>query len=200
MAEILQDLKLQSDPTTIVRPNVVSDNIPDGAIVTNKLATGAVTTAKIADGAVTTAKLDAAAVTTAKVADGAVTTAKLDAGAVTNAKIQNSAVDASKIASGAVTRTKVSTQKYAVMDDDYGDDIYGFVTYIQNLFLHGYRFYFDDDDDISECIVSIGQASVTFVIPTPLQSMTSPIVVNSGNFSTFFSSGEFGECLYYCGL
>jgi len=56
-----------------------SMNVPDGSIITVKLADGSVTTVKLADLAVTAAKLAVGAVGTAQLADGAVTSAKLAA-------------------------------------------------------------------------------------------------------------------------
>ena len=100
MPEIIQDLKLKSDPSTIVRPNVVSSNIPANAI----------TTGKIADEALTTGKIANEAITSAKIAPGAVSSAKLEASAVLESKIANNAVTQNKIASGAVTETKIGPE------------------------------------------------------------------------------------------
>lgn len=89
MAEIRQDLKLQIDPSTIVRPNIVTDCIPDGAVTADKLATDAVTESKILDGAVTEDKIDDGAVTRDKIANQAVISSKIGNNAVTNEKIQS---------------------------------------------------------------------------------------------------------------
>lgn len=96
MPEINQDLKLQSDPTTIVRPNIVSDNIPSGAVTEAKLATGAVTQGKLASGAVGNAQLATQAVSADKIAPNAVTHAKIASGAVGNAQLATGAVSTSK--------------------------------------------------------------------------------------------------------
>lgn len=64
-----------------------SDNIQDGGVDADALASNAVTTIK----------LNAAAVTTGKIADSAATTAKLGPGSVTTAKIADSAVIATKL-------------------------------------------------------------------------------------------------------
>lgn len=107
MPEIKQDLKLQSDPTTIVRPNIVGDNIPAGAITEDKLATGAVTQGKLASGAVGNAQLATQAVSADKIAPNAVTSAKIASGAVSNDKVANNAIDTNKIIDNSVIYEKV---------------------------------------------------------------------------------------------
>ena len=98
MPNIIQDLKLKSDPSTIVNPNIVSDNIPSGAVTTAKIASNAVTAGKLATGAVTASKIENGAVQQAHISVGAVTEPKIDAGAVTTAKIADGAVTWEKIA------------------------------------------------------------------------------------------------------
>lgn len=107
MPEIIQDLKLKSDPSTIVRPNVVSSNIPANAITTGKIADEAVTAAKIGAGAVTSFKIGAGAVSSSHIATGAVTETKIGALAVTETKIGPEAVTSGKISPLAVTFTKL---------------------------------------------------------------------------------------------
>lgn len=75
-----------------------AEALPDGSIVTAKIADGAVTTPKLADGVVTTPNL----------LDGAVTAPKLVDGAVTTSKLGDEAVTAPKLADGAVTATKLA--------------------------------------------------------------------------------------------
>ena len=71
--------------------------LPNGAVLTEKLAELAVTSAKLANLAVTEQKLADGAVTTPKLADGAVTTPKLAGGAVTSEKLADGAVTAEKL-------------------------------------------------------------------------------------------------------
>ena len=98
MPNIIQDLKLKSDPSTIVNPNIVTDNIPSGAVTTPKIDSNAVTTGKIAAGAVTEPKIDAGAVTTAKIADGAVTGAKIDDNTIDGAtKVIDATINLAKL-------------------------------------------------------------------------------------------------------
>lgn len=118
--------------------NVSQGGIADGAVTSEKVATGAIGTAAIADAAVTYDKIKNKAVGSAKLADNAVSaqkiatnavqerqifdgsvtqsklaaesvsTAKLVANAVTPEKLAQSAVTTEKIAAGAVTGEKVS--------------------------------------------------------------------------------------------
>ena len=74
--------------------------LPNGSVLTEKLAELAVTTAKLANLAVTAAKLADGAVESAKLADGAVSTAKLADEAVTTAKLADGAVTGAKLAAG----------------------------------------------------------------------------------------------------
>ena len=111
MSEIIQDLKLKSDPTTIVRPNIVTDCIPAQAVTTPKIADTGITTAKIADGAITNSKMASNAIATATIIDGAVTTAKIAHGAITTAKIADENVTTNKIADGAVTTAKIGAKQ-----------------------------------------------------------------------------------------
>lgn len=117
--------------------NVSQGGIADGAVTSEKVATGAIGTAAIADAAVTYDKIKDKAVGSAKLADNAVSaqkiatnavqerqifdgsvtqsklaaesvsTAKLVANAVTPEKLAQSAVTTEKIATGAVTGEKV---------------------------------------------------------------------------------------------
>ena len=108
MPNIIQDLKLKSDPSTIVNPNIVSENIPSGAVTTAKIASNAVTAGKVATGAVTASKIENGAVQSSHISVGAVTEPKIDAGAVTTAKIADGAVTGSKIANNTIdAATKV---------------------------------------------------------------------------------------------
>jgi len=103
-----KDLKSSNTGETI-NPNIVSENIPSGAVTTPKIADGGVTTDKLANGSVTTDKLADGGVTTGKLADGSVTTGKLADASVTTAKIKDNAVTSGKINDGAVNYDKLAT-------------------------------------------------------------------------------------------
>lgn len=107
MAVITQDLKLKSDPSTIVHPNIESANIPAGAVDTDHLAIYSVTAAKIAPGSVSDTKIASNAVATAKIQDGAITESKIASGAVTGAKIAAQTITGSKIASDTIGTTQL---------------------------------------------------------------------------------------------
>lgn len=108
MATIIQDLKLKTDPTTIVHPNIEADNIPASAITAAKIASSTITSAKLASNAVTNAKIASSAVTDDKIASGAVTSAKIASGAVTSAKIETGAIQASHFSAGAVDTNAIA--------------------------------------------------------------------------------------------
>lgn len=97
---------------------VTSGIISTGAVTTGKINTGAITTGKIADNAVTEGKIADNSVATAKIADFAVTSGKLDTGAVTAAKIADNAVTTSKIDDLNVTTSKIAdgAVTYAKLD------------------------------------------------------------------------------------
>ena len=108
MATIVQDLKLKTDPTTIVHPNIEADNIPASAITAAKIASSTITSAKLASNAVTNAKIASSAVTDAKIASGAVTSAKIETGAIQTSHFATGAVDTNAIADHAVTALKLN--------------------------------------------------------------------------------------------
>lgn len=107
MAELIKDLIEKDNTDNIVRPNIVSANIPSNAVTTSKIADGAITDAKIADGAITSDHLDTNSVDTINIIDGAVTTAKIDNYAITAIKLDNQCVTEDKIASQAITNAKI---------------------------------------------------------------------------------------------
>lgn len=130
MPEKITDLRLKEDSSTIVRPNIVPDNIPSGAVTTAKLAAGAVTSAKIDGGAVTEGKIASSAVTAGKIGSNAVTEAKILDGSVTSGKIAAGAVTTAKIAAGAITEEKIGDHhitpiKFANSWATLGVEIYG---------------------------------------------------------------------------
>ena len=71
---------------------LMAANVPDGAITSSKLATGAVGAAQITDGAISSSKLATGAVTTAALAAGAVGTTQIATGAVDNARLANNSI------------------------------------------------------------------------------------------------------------
>ncbi len=83
--------------------SVMTDNLVNGSVTSEKLAARAVTTGKIDDGAVTAVKLATRAVTTGKIDDGAVTTAKLANESVTSGKIANGTIDREDLSSVLLT-------------------------------------------------------------------------------------------------
>lgn len=81
------DTVLTKSASGVIEFTVISNQIPDGSITTDKLA-GA---------AVTTSKLETNSVTTLKIADLAVTEPKIATDAVTSSKIANNSVTVSKL-------------------------------------------------------------------------------------------------------
>ena len=123
MPEINQDLKLQSDPSTIVRPNIVSDNIPSGAIDSTKLGASSVTSPKIAPSAVQSQHISAGAVQEAALDSLSVSTAKIQGGAVTTPKLANQAVNKSKAKIGLIQIASGPWSTFADMLADLQDAI-----------------------------------------------------------------------------
>lgn len=98
--------------------DMTEGTVPDGSIVTEKLANLAVTAGKLASNAVTSGKIATGAVSTAKLADlavngdkiatGAIVTAKMGDLSVTTEKLKNTAVTETKLADNAVTTAKLA--------------------------------------------------------------------------------------------
>ena len=125
MAEIRQDIKLQNDPSTIVRPNIIGDCIPDGDVTHAKLATDAVEEGNIRDSSVSEDKIADGSITTNKIASGAVTSGKIDSGAVTSGKIASNAVTNAKIQDHAIMFDKFNFYEGYLLSDyiiSWGDD------------------------------------------------------------------------------
>lgn len=201
MAEIRQDLKLQSDPSTIVRPNIITDCIPDGAITAAKiayysighswLAEDAVQDDNILDNAVITSKINSNAVTSSKIASGAVTEDKIGSGAVTN----------SKIGAFAVHRGNVRLLSQLVLDADTGEDFDDLLDWIQNAVLNGYRFYFQDSlGNVAQCLVVREGQEFRISTPSPLQGFNNTYTIDSANVDSFFGTGGAGESFCFVGL
>ena len=108
----------------VINPNIVSENIPTGAITSSKIASGAVASGNIIDGAITTAKVADGAITSNKIASNSVSASKIQDSAVSANKLAEGAVTEGKIVSGAVTRTKIANNavnkgKMAVYSDKW---------------------------------------------------------------------------------
>lgn len=206
MAEIKQDLKLQSDPSTVVRPNIVSDNIPSGAVTSAKIAAGAVTQPKLGTSSVTSDKLAAGAVIEAKIADSAVTSTKLASGAVQNGNIANGAVTGDKIASGTIENanlrnysvygSKISRTRGLILDHDYGETFSDFVNWLKAAFEEGATFFYSDGSDYASCYLRVTDTQIDIVIPLPLTGYQSSYTVTSANFDTWKASE--GSDIYAC--
>ncbi len=82
---------------------MMAANLPDGAVTSPKLASGAVSSQNIADGAITSLQLDVNSVTTPAMLNGSVTAAKLAPQAVTTPALAQGAVTAANLAAQAVT-------------------------------------------------------------------------------------------------
>ena len=117
MSEIIKDLVDKLDNTKIVRPNIISDNIPSDAITNTKIASNAITTAKVQDGAITEAKIADLSISNDKIKASAITTSKLDDNSVARAKIIDGSINSSKVEDGAITATKMGFHLYRVSFD-----------------------------------------------------------------------------------
>lgn len=110
MADILQTLKLQSDPSTNVYPNILEGNIPSSAVTTDKVANGNITTVKIADEAITTDKLEDDSVTVDKLNITSATLATLIGGGTSKTALSN--LIALRLGSSGHVRFRVSSSSY----------------------------------------------------------------------------------------
>lgn len=138
----------------VINPNIVSENIPAGAITSSKIASGAVAGGNIIDGAITSAK----------VADGAITSAKLASNSVSNSKIQDSAVSANKLAEGAVTEGKIVSG--AVTRAKIGNKAVNIGKL--NIYTTKYLTYLRDPDNITDFLQSVFQDFLNEVVTNTL--------------------------------
>lgn len=97
VAQLTPDQRLSSSAYALMGANV-----PDGAILTAKLADGAVTGAKIAGGTIAAGNLAANSINSSHIIDGQVQTADLAANAVTSAKVQDGTLLGADLAEGTV--------------------------------------------------------------------------------------------------
>jgi hypothetical protein len=99
------------NPRQRIRAVPYASSVPDGAIVTSKLANQAVTSAKLAPNSVGSAQLANNAVGVAALADNAVDTAALQDQSVTNPKLADGSITGSKIAAGAIGAAQVNSSQ-----------------------------------------------------------------------------------------
>lgn len=99
--------------------NVSRGGIADGAVTSEKVATGAIGTAAIADAAVTYDKIKDKAVGSAKLADNAVSAKKIASNAVQERQIFDGSVTQSKLAAESVSSAKLAPN--AVTNEKVGD-------------------------------------------------------------------------------
>lgn len=99
--------------------DVSQGGIADGAVTSEKVATGAIGTAAIADAAVTYDKIKDKAVGSAKLADNAVSAKKIASNAVQERHIFDGAVTQSKLAAESVSSAKLAPN--AVTNEKVGD-------------------------------------------------------------------------------
>ena len=99
--------------------NVSQGGIADGAVTSEKVATGAIGTAAIADAAVTYDKIKDEAVGSAKLADNAVSAKKIASNAVQERHIFDGSVTQSKLAAESVSSAKLAPN--AVTNEKVGD-------------------------------------------------------------------------------
>ena len=99
--------------------NVSQGGIADGAVTSEKVATGAIGTAAIADAAVTYDKIKDKAVGSAKLADNAVSANKIASNAVQERQIFDGSVTQSKLAVESVSSAKLAPN--AVTNEKVGD-------------------------------------------------------------------------------
>ena len=97
--------------------------IPDGTIVTAKLADEAVTADKIANNTITEAQLADTAITGGKIANTTITATQLASDAVTTAKINAGAVTTTELGADAVDGTKIADD--AIGSEHIADDAVG---------------------------------------------------------------------------
>ena len=57
MPDILQTLRLETDPNTNVYPNILEGNIPNGAVTEDKISSNSISAAKLKNGAVNVYKI-----------------------------------------------------------------------------------------------------------------------------------------------
>lgn len=104
-----------SETTTIVlKSQLVSSDIADGAIVADKIAANAVTAAKILANAVEADKIKAGAITADKIAAEAVTADKIQADAITGDKILAGSIIGDHISAGAISTDKLAAGSIAL--------------------------------------------------------------------------------------
>ena len=98
-----QTLREKDNPSNNVFPNIKTQNIPDGAI----------TTAKIADYNITESKLASNSVSTGKILNSSITNDKLSANSVSTSKVQDGSITIGKLGLG---NDELPSAKLAITD------------------------------------------------------------------------------------
>lgn len=192
MATIITNLRLQSDTSTIVHPNIEAGNIPNLSIDASKIAADSISATKIATSAVINSKIAPQAVTRDKIAVSAIGTSEIADNSITRSKLQNNSVG----------RAQLRFIDDYVIDIDYGDTALDFHDWLLQEWKRGMRLYFDDGTTERTTVDGISfdnHGSVILHVSLPLQGMSNNVTIDSSNISTFFSSG-YGQYLHICGV
>lgn len=183
MPTIYQDLKLENDPSTIVRPNIEGANIPTSAVDSSKIATGAVTNGKIA----------ALAVTNDKIASRTITKDKIAANTITNDEIENLTIQGGKLANQTLTMNKVKLS-VTVLDNLGLPNIAALANVLAKFLVepNGYKIYYfkaieTDYDEYSTIEFDYVNSTDTLKIHMLGQTFTLADQTSFGNFMTAYA-------------
>ena len=183
MPIIYQDLKLENDPSTIVRPNIEGANIPTSAVDSSKIATGAVTNTKIA----------ALAVTGDKIAANTITKDKIAANTITNDEIEDLTIQGGKVANGTITANKIRWS-VSVLDNLGLPNIAALANVLAKFLTepNGYKIYYykaieTDYDEYSTIEFDYVNSTKTLKIHMLGQTFTLADNTSYGNFMTTYA-------------
>lgn len=202
-----QTLREKDNPSNNVYPNIQSQNIPDGAVTTAKIASNAITNAKIANNAVTGAKIADASISSAKIGNVAITEAKIATGAVSESKIATSAVTESKLSANAVTRDKINPTaitelngKITKFSDTSFTTLVDMILWIEYQIKHARRPVYDDTIYLStiDCISTDNQ-EITIKCSMPLQGISATETLTSDADVVAFYLTNAGQDLVFYG-
>lgn len=189
--------------TEVINPNIVSENIPAGAVTSAKIASGAVTGDKIGLGAITSTKMASSSVTSSALAENSVIPSKIAPNSITSTKIQDNAVTTSKILNKNVSWGKLKwAGQIPIADVADTTDFENFAQDCNELYLKGYSFYFFDGvrELASVSGVFFSQGVASFYCPFIAQIMrTQTIVIDSAEDLQDFMDHE-GQFLYVMGV
>lgn len=93
----ISTLHPKGDLTTNIYPNIVADNIPNGAITAEKIASKTITDSELADHCIDNLILGLLSVETENIANLSITTEKIVNGSITNEKLATSSVTPDKL-------------------------------------------------------------------------------------------------------